>query len=125
MDGPVDDIKALKFSEVDALEAPTLSASLFQTNDGKESFDVIFPLLHGPNGEDGTVQGFLELLNLPYVGNGVLASSAGMDKVIMKNIFAQAGLAQVNMYPSLKVSGLKHSNRLMKKWKKSLAILVL
>ena len=102
LDGPVDDIKALKFSEVDALEAPTLSASLFQTNDGKESFDVIFPLLHGPNGEDGTVQGFLELLNLPYVGNGVLASSAGMDKVIMKNIFAQAGLAQVKYVSFIK-----------------------
>jgi D-alanine-D-alanine ligase len=56
---------------------------------------VIFPLLHGPNGEDGTVQGLLEVLNLPYVGNGVLASSAGMDKVVMKNLFAQAGLNQV------------------------------
>lgn len=57
---------------------------------------IIFPLLHGPNGEDGTVQGLLEVLNLPYVGNGVLASAAGMDKVIMKNLFAQAGLNQVN-----------------------------
>jgi D-alanine-D-alanine ligase len=53
-------------------------------------------------GEDGTVQGFLELLNLPYVGNGVLASSAGMDKVIMKNIFAQAGLAQVKYVSFIK-----------------------
>ena len=52
--------------------------------------------MHGPNGEDGTVQGLLEVLNLPYVGNGVLASSAGMDKVVMKNIFAQAGLNQVD-----------------------------
>ncbi|NCU17538.1 D-alanine--D-alanine ligase [Pallidibacillus pasinlerensis] len=64
---------------------------------------VIFPLLHGTNGEDGTVQGLLEVLNLPYVGNGVLASSAGMDKVIMKNIFAQAGLKQVDY-----VSALRH-----------------
>lgn len=62
----------------------------------KNSLDVVFPLLHGPNGEDGTVQGMLELLNIPYVGNGVLASSAGMDKIVMKNIFAQAGLPQVN-----------------------------
>lgn len=61
-----------------------------------KKYDVIFPLLHGPNGEDGTVQGLLEVMNLPYVGNGVLASSAGMDKVIMKNIFAQANLPQVN-----------------------------
>ncbi|EDL63241.1 D-alanine--D-alanine ligase, partial [Bacillus sp. SG-1] len=60
------------------------------------TFDVILPLLHGPNGEDGTVQGMLELLNLPYVGNGVLASAAGMDKVIMKNLYAQAGIPQVN-----------------------------
>ncbi|NVL83844.1 D-alanine--D-alanine ligase, partial [Escherichia coli] len=47
----------------------------------EDAIDVIFPLLHGPNGEDGTVQGLLELMNIPYVGNGVLASSAGMDKV--------------------------------------------
>ena len=57
-------------------------------------FDVIFPLLHGTNGEDGTVQGFLEVLNLPYVGNGVLASSTGMDKVVMKQLFEIAGLQQ-------------------------------
>ena len=59
------------------------------------SLDVIFPLLHGPNGEDGTVQGLLEVMNLPYVGNGVLASSAGMDKVVMKQLFEIAGLKQV------------------------------
>ena len=58
-------------------------------------FDVIFPLLHGTNGEDGTVQGLLEVMNLPYVGNGVLASSAGMDKVVMKQLFEIAGLPQV------------------------------
>ncbi|TLS37597.1 D-alanine--D-alanine ligase [Pseudalkalibacillus caeni] len=62
--------------------------------DGEADFDVIFPLLHGPNGEDGTVQGLLELLNVPYVGNGVLASAVGMDKVMMKTAFAQAGLKQ-------------------------------
>ena len=56
----------------------------------KSHLDVIFPLLHGPNGEDGTVQGLLEVLNLPYVGNGVLASAAGMDKVVMKQLFASS-----------------------------------
>lgn len=61
----------------------------------EQSLDVIFPVLHGPNGEDGTVQGLLEVMNLPYIGNGVLASSAGMDKVVMKQLFAQAGLKQV------------------------------
>lgn len=58
-------------------------------------FNVIFPLLHGTNGEDGTVQGFLEVLNIPYVGNGVLGSAAGMDKVAMKQLFEMAGLPQV------------------------------
>lgn len=57
--------------------------------------DIVFPVLHGTNGEDGTVQGFFEVLNIPYVGNGVLASSAGMDKVSMKQLFAQVGLNQV------------------------------
>jgi D-alanine-D-alanine ligase len=57
--------------------------------------DVWFPILHGPNGEDGTVQGLLKLMQVPYVGSGVLASSVGMDKLTMKDIFAQAGLPQV------------------------------
>jgi D-alanine-D-alanine ligase len=56
------------------------------------NLDVIFPVLHGPYGEDGTVQGLLELANVPYVGAGVLASSVGMDKAIMKVLFAAAGL---------------------------------
>jgi D-alanine-D-alanine ligase len=54
--------------------------------------DVVFPVLHGPYGEDGTVQGLLELANVPYVGPGVLASAVGMDKVAMKVMFAARGL---------------------------------
>jgi D-alanine-D-alanine ligase len=54
--------------------------------------DVVFPVLHGPYGEDGTVQGLLELANVPYVGAGVLASAIGMDKAAMKLIFAARGL---------------------------------
>lgn len=57
--------------------------------------DVWFPILHGPNGEDGTVQGLLKLMQVSYVGSGVLASSVGMDKLTMKDVFAQAGLPQV------------------------------
>ncbi|MBT9252559.1 MAG: D-alanine--D-alanine ligase [Brockia lithotrophica] len=57
--------------------------------------DVAFPLLHGPHGEDGTVQGYLTLLGIPYVGSGVAASAAGMDKVLMKRLFAAFGLPQV------------------------------
>lgn len=54
--------------------------------------DVLFPVLHGPFGEDGTVQGMLELSNIPYVGSGVLASSLAMDKIVSKQIFTQLGL---------------------------------
>lgn len=60
-----------------------------------EEIDVIFPVVHGPNGEDGTLQGLLELANIPYVGAGVMASAVGMDKWMMKTVFAQAGLPQV------------------------------
>ncbi|MEW5919551.1 MAG: D-alanine--D-alanine ligase family protein [Bacillota bacterium] len=56
------------------------------------SLDAVFPVLHGPFGEDGTMQGLLELTGLPYVGAGVLASAASMDKVIMKTLFRQHGL---------------------------------
>jgi D-alanine-D-alanine ligase len=57
--------------------------------------DVVFPILHGPYGEDGTVQGMLEVVGVPYVGSGVLASAAAMDKITMKKIFAYHGLPQV------------------------------
>lgn len=57
--------------------------------------DIWFPILHGPNGEDGTIQGLLKLMNVPFVGCGVLASALGMDKLAMKTAFAQAGLPQV------------------------------
>jgi D-alanine-D-alanine ligase len=56
--------------------------------------DVVFPILHGPFGEDGTVQGLLELADLPYVGGGVLASALAMDKAMAKVVLAQAGLPQ-------------------------------
>lgn len=57
-----------------------------------ERVDVVFPVLHGPYGEDGTIQGLLELAGIPYVGGGVAASAVGMDKVLMKLIFQQKGL---------------------------------
>lgn len=60
------------------------------------TLDLIFPVLHGPYGEDGTVQGLLEMAGLPYVGDGVLASAAGMDKIASKMIFGAAGIPQVD-----------------------------
>jgi D-alanine-D-alanine ligase len=56
--------------------------------------DVVFPILHGPYGEDGTVQGLFELADLPYVGSGVLASALAMDKAMAKVVLAQAGIPQ-------------------------------
>ena len=58
--------------------------------------DAIVPVLHGPNGEDGTVQGFLELANVPYVGSGVMGSAAGMDKDIAKRLLRDSGLPVVS-----------------------------
>ena len=58
--------------------------------------DVVFPVLHGTYGEDGTVQGLLDLAGIPYVGSGVLGSAAGMDKAVMKALFREAGLPIVD-----------------------------
>lgn len=60
-----------------------------------KELDVVFPVLHGLGGEDGTIQGLLEMLQVPYVGCGVLASSVGMDKVYSKIIFEKAGIPQM------------------------------
>jgi len=60
--------------------------------------DVIFPILHGTYGEDGTIQGFLELANVPYVGAGVLGSAIGMDKDVMKRLLREAGLPIVDYW---------------------------
>jgi D-alanine-D-alanine ligase len=63
-----------------------------RASDRAINVDIIFPVLHGTFGEDGTIQGLLELADLPYVGAGVLGSAAGMDKDIMKSLFRAAGL---------------------------------
>src|SRR5437868_2398292 len=68
------------------------AASLRRASDRAINVDVIFPVLHGTFGEDGTIQGLLELADIAYVGAGVLGSSAGMDKDVMKSLFRAAGL---------------------------------
>ena len=65
--------------------------------------DVAFPVLHGPFGEDGTVQGLLELLDVAYVGSGVLASAVCLDKIVAKELMARAGIAQVD-YAGVRVA---------------------
>ena len=79
----------------------------FAKADKKGSVDVVFPVLHGPYGEDGTMQGMLEILGVPYVGAGVMASAVGMDKGVSKILFESAGL---NIVPWLSF--------LASKWKK-------
>ncbi|GEL06969.1 D-alanine--D-alanine ligase [Salisediminibacterium halotolerans] len=96
---PVEDVRDLRLENGEAISPMAMNPEIFSVGGGQngsatEKLDVVFPLLHGPNGEDGTVQGLLELLNIPYVGNGVLASAAGMDKVMMKNVYDQAGIKQ-------------------------------
>jgi D-alanine-D-alanine ligase len=63
-----------------------------ESENSRDRPQIIFPLLHGPYGEDGTIQGLFEIAGLPYVGCGVLASAVGMDKDIMKKLFMQVGL---------------------------------
>ena len=77
-----------------AVELPGTGARELVAADGSRApIDVVFPVLHGPFGEDGTVQGMLELAGVPYVGAGVLASALGMDKDAQKRLFLQAGLS--------------------------------
>lgn len=98
--GEIDDVKYLELngSEQQVLPAVSPHSQWMQNNNDNDKSaakpDVIFPLLHGPNGEDGTVQGLLELLNMPYVGSGVMASAAAMDKVMMKDVFVAKGFPQ-------------------------------
>jgi len=86
-----------KIEEIDsALLAPRSTQSpLLPQSERLPAVDLIFSVLHGPYGEDGTVQGLLEMLEMPYVGCGVLASAVAMDKISAKALFAAAGIPQV------------------------------
>lgn len=88
----------------------TRPASVFAIG---QEVDVMFPVIHGPNGEDGTIQGLLELADLPYVGAGVMASAVGMDKWMMKNVFAQAGLPQVKYVGVLRTEWEKRQEEII------------
>lgn len=106
---PASSEKALRMGKEEAAASsvaiigdPTLSGLIEvregeapSTAKGPGRVDVLFPLLHGTYGEDGTVQGLLELANIPYVGAGVMASAVGMDKEIMKDVFRVKGLPVV------------------------------
>ena len=95
------------------------SADLAQQSAGlAQSLDIIFPVLHGTFGEDGTIQGLFELADVAYVGSGVLGSATGMDKSAMKQLFAAAGLPQtphVNLLRSEWKADPKHCTKLIEK----------
>src|SRR3989338_5804570 len=83
--------------------------------------DVMFPVLHGSYGEDGTIQGMLEMADLPYVGAGVLASALGLDKVVQKQIFAQAGLPLVKYQWFFVSQWRRQRSKILKRLEKSLS----
>ncbi|MBD2871238.1 D-alanine--D-alanine ligase [Paenibacillus arenilitoris] len=94
-------VRELQFESGEATQTGLALAPLFAglnggmtETEGERRIDVVFPLLHGTFGEDGTIQGLFEMADIPYVGAGVLASAVGMDKILMKKVFAQEGLPQ-------------------------------
>lgn len=112
MQSPFTDAEQLKLAqgaEGTAAAVQLLFSGLAADNAENKAIDIAFPLLHGTNGEDGTIQGLFEMANLPYVGAGVLASAAGMDKVVMKKLFADAGLNQC-AYCYFSDAGWKHNS---------------
>jgi D-alanine-D-alanine ligase len=100
------------------LEASAETGLIPRSSSLSGAIDVIFPVLHGTFGEDGTIQGLLEVADVPYVGSGVLGSAAGMDKDAMKKLFAAAGLPQtphVTLLRSEWRADPKRSQRLIEK----------
>lgn len=87
--------KQLKTGVKDDSELTQLKQEILPTEMLAYHNPIAFPVLHGPNGEDGTIQGLFEILNIAYVGVGVLGSATGMDKVISKQLFETAGLPQL------------------------------
>jgi D-alanine-D-alanine ligase len=95
-DGRLPEVSGASGTELTLAADPRRSGQLLSLGQGAgemlASVDVVFPVLHGPYGEDGTIQGLLELAGVPYVGAGVLASAAGMDKEFTKKLLAAEGL---------------------------------
>lgn len=99
---PLNDIKTFRpenylKNQVTLLPSPQSKGKIYSLPELKllDEVQVVFPVLHGTFGEDGTIQGFFEMAGVPYVGSNVLGTAVGMDKIIMKKLFAQANLPQV------------------------------
>ncbi|MBB5340960.1 D-alanine--D-alanine ligase [Tunturiibacter gelidoferens] len=106
-----------------ALRTSTSSHEALAQQNGSlaQSLDVIFPVLHGTFGEDGTIQGLFELADIAYVGSGVLGSATGMDKSVMKQLFAAAGLPQTPHVNLLRSEWNADAKRCIKRIEKKLS----
>ena len=93
-DGPLPEVEPASGHEVTLDQEPGAQA-LVGLDGSRTTIDVVFPVMHGPFGEDGSIQGFLEMAGVPYVGAGVLGSAVGMDKAVQKVLFAAAGIPVV------------------------------
>ncbi|ETT39158.1 MULTISPECIES: D-alanine--D-alanine ligase [unclassified Paenibacillus] len=113
LEAPFSAIEQLKLSGVAGDMGSALNTLFSGLSGGEQVIDVMFPLLHGTNGEDGTIQGLFEMANIPYIGAGVLASSAGMDKVVMKKLFGEAGLEQCDYCYFNAVNWRQHKHELI------------
>lgn len=103
---------------------PTNQALVHLSNEGileTERLDVVFPVLHGTYGEDGTIQGLLEMADIAYVGCGVLASSVGMDKVMMKKVFEAHGLPVGPYTYFLRIDWEKNSESVLQRLQQNLS----
>jgi D-alanine-D-alanine ligase len=80
-----------------------------------KKIDIVFPALHGTNGEDGTFQGMLEMLSIPYVGCGVMSAAVGMDKVVMKEVFASNGINMTEYFSFYRNQWSKQKDEIIKK----------
>ena len=110
------DCQAVSPEKMTSVHLAIDSGALIRSDNGRpvdEVFDIVFPLLHGPNGEDGTVQGLLELAGLPYVGAGVAASAVGMDKELARAVFMAKGLAQTDYLVVHKSRWQSHPNKVI------------
>ncbi|HLR18753.1 MAG TPA: D-alanine--D-alanine ligase [Staphylococcus sp.] len=106
----INEIDTLRLTDVAAGEI----SQLLSVGSTGNAYSAVFPLLHGPNGEDGTIQGLFEVLDIPYVGNGVLAASSSMDKLVMKQLFAHRGLPQLPYVSFLRSEYDKYESNILK-----------
>lgn len=89
-------------------------------NNVMNTIDVAFPAIHGTNGEDGTLQGYLEMLNLPYVGCDVLSASVGMDKIMMRRILKEANIPSLDYVSFYSLNYVKNENSIIKEIEKKI-----